>query len=281
MKSLPLLPQFCLLATVLLGAHPARATDDPTPSAAIAAATTNGPALDPLSAAMRRSDSGRLKAMADKLHLTAEQQAKISAIMDQFAQKAAELRATHKFNLQSAAEIGKAKAAAIEAVLTAEQLLAQKTASTGGLSLAGLGLNAGTNAEGPTVIKTNPGPVVATTEALWKSAERVTTQQDTAQLKLLTEKLGINAEQVTKVKALYEQSLQEMKALLEKGQWNALASRDWTKTKNDALNALLTPEQQEKLKALRTAGKTAVRKPELETAVPAVPAKSSGKPPVE
>ena len=106
-----------------------------------------------------------------------------------------------------------------------------------------------------TVVKIHPGEIVAPPDALVKSAAGAVGQRDNAELKTLTEKLGLDADQQTKIKAIYEKSDQKMKELLGKGQWNPTTYRDWTKAKNDEINAVLTPDQQDKLKELAAAAK--------------------------
>ena len=71
-----------------------------------------------------------------------------------------------------------------------------------------------------TVIKIRPGQIVAPPDALVKSAEGAVGQRDEAQLKSLTEKLGLDADQQAKIKVIYAKSAQKMKELLGKGQWN-------------------------------------------------------------
>ncbi len=102
------------------------------------------------------------------------------------------------------------------------------------------------------VIKILPGQVVAPSDALVKSATGTIGQRDAAELTTLTEKLGLDADQQAKIKAINEKGAEKMKELLGKGQWNPATYHDWTKAKNDEINAVLTPDQQEKLKALRS-----------------------------
>lgn len=81
-----------------------------------------------------------------------------------------------------------------------------------------------------------------------------------ARLKLLTEKLGLDADQQAKIKAIFEKNAPKFKELMAKG-WENLtdadktAMRDLMKAQNDEINAVLTPAQQEKMKAMRTQGR--------------------------
>ena len=73
-------------------------------------------------------------------------------------------------------------------------------------------------------------------------------------LKKMTETLGLSQEQQDKVKAIQEKNAPAMKELMAKGREN-LTEEDKTKMKElmktqmEAINAVLTPEQQEKQKA--------------------------------
>ena len=78
-------------------------------------------------------------------------------------------------------------------------------------------------------------------------------------LKMLTEKLSLTADQQEKVKAIFEKYAPQMKDLMSKGREN-LTEQDRTKmhelmkSQNDEINAILTPEQQEKMKAMHQKG---------------------------
>ena len=80
-----------------------------------------------------------------------------------------------------------------------------------------------------------------------------------ARLKVMTEKLGLNEEQQGKIKAIYEKNAPKLKELQAKGRQN-LSEEDRTKLReimkaqNEEVVAVLTPEQKEKFKAMRTEG---------------------------
>jgi Spy/CpxP family protein refolding chaperone len=95
-----------------------------------------------------------------------------------------------------------------------------------------------------------------------------------ARLKFMTEKLGLDADQQAKIKAIYEKNGPKMKELMAKGRENLTdadktAMRDLMKSQTEEINAVLTPEQQEKMKAMRPQGrrgeKPAEPKPATET----------------
>ena len=73
-------------------------------------------------------------------------------------------------------------------------------------------------------------------------------------LKRMTETLGLTQEQQDKIKAIYEKNAAAIKELMAKGFQN-LTEEDKTKLREsmkgqfDEVNAVLTPEQKEKLKA--------------------------------
>jgi Spy/CpxP family protein refolding chaperone len=74
-------------------------------------------------------------------------------------------------------------------------------------------------------------------------------------LKTMTEKLSLTQEQQDKIKAIYAKNGDSMKAAREKGFQNLSEEertkmRDAMKTQNDEIVAVLTPEQQEKYKAM-------------------------------
>ena len=81
-----------------------------------------------------------------------------------------------------------------------------------------------------------------------------------ARLKFLTEKLELNADQQAKIKAIMEKSAPKMKELMDKGRDNLTdadktAMRELMKSQGEEINAVLTPAQQEKMKALRPQGR--------------------------
>jgi Spy/CpxP family protein refolding chaperone len=74
-------------------------------------------------------------------------------------------------------------------------------------------------------------------------------------LKTMTEKLSLTQEQQDKIKAIYAKNADAMKAAREKGFQNMSEEertkmRDTMKAQNDEIIAVLTPEQQEKYKAM-------------------------------
>jgi Spy/CpxP family protein refolding chaperone len=80
-----------------------------------------------------------------------------------------------------------------------------------------------------------------------------------ARLKLMTEKLGLNDEQQGKIKAIYEKNAPKLKEIQAKGRQNLSEDdrtklRELMKTQNEEVAAVLTPEQKEKMKELRTEG---------------------------
>lgn len=81
-----------------------------------------------------------------------------------------------------------------------------------------------------------------------------------ARLKFMAEQLGLNAEQQAKIKAIYEKNAPKFKELMAKGMENLTdadktAMRDLFKAQMDEVGAILTPEQQAKLKELRPQGR--------------------------
>jgi Spy/CpxP family protein refolding chaperone len=81
-----------------------------------------------------------------------------------------------------------------------------------------------------------------------------------ARLKILTEKLGLNADQQAKIKAIYEKNAPKFKELMSKGRENLTdadktALRELFKSQMEEVGAVLTPEQKEKLKELRPQGR--------------------------
>jgi len=85
-----------------------------------------------------------------------------------------------------------------------------------------------------------------------------------ARLKFMTEKLELNADQQAKIKAIYEKNGPKFKELTAKG-WGNLTDADKTamrelmKSQTEEINAVLTPAQQEKMKALRPQGRGAAK----------------------
>ena len=78
-------------------------------------------------------------------------------------------------------------------------------------------------------------------------------------LKTMTEKLSLTQEQQDKIKAIYEKNAAQFKELVAKGRDNLSDEdkaklRDVMKAQQEQVNALLTPEQQEKFKAMRPTG---------------------------
>lgn len=78
-------------------------------------------------------------------------------------------------------------------------------------------------------------------------------------LKVMTEKLSLTAEQQEKVKAIYEKYGPQMKEFMSKGRENLTEQdrtkmRELMKSQNDEIDAILTPEQQEKMKEMRQKG---------------------------
>ena len=81
-----------------------------------------------------------------------------------------------------------------------------------------------------------------------------------ARLKYMTEKLGLNADQQAKIKAIFEKNAPKFKELMAKGRDNLTeadktAMRDLMKAQNEEINAVLTPEQQTKMKEMRPQGR--------------------------
>ena len=83
-----------------------------------------------------------------------------------------------------------------------------------------------------------------------------------ARLKFLTEKLGLDADQQAKIKAIFEKNGPKFKELMAKGRENLTdadktAMRELMKAQAEEIKAVLTPEQQEKMKELRPHGRRA------------------------
>ena len=80
-----------------------------------------------------------------------------------------------------------------------------------------------------------------------------------ARLQFLTEKLGLDADQQTKIKAIFEKNGPKIKELMAKGREklsdaDKAALRDLMKAQGEEIHAVLTPAQQEKMKELRREG---------------------------
>ncbi len=76
-------------------------------------------------------------------------------------------------------------------------------------------------------------------------------------LKMMTEKLSLTEEQQTKVKEIYAKNAPQMKELMSKGRDNLSEDdkkkvREMMRTQMEEIGAVLTPEQKEKMKGLRT-----------------------------
>lgn len=81
-----------------------------------------------------------------------------------------------------------------------------------------------------------------------------------ARLKFMTEKLGLTQEQQDKIKAIQEKNAPKMKELMAKGRENLTeedktAMRELMKSQFEETNAVLTPEQQAKMKEMRPQGR--------------------------
>ena len=81
-----------------------------------------------------------------------------------------------------------------------------------------------------------------------------------ARLKFMTEKLGLDADQQAKLKAIYDKNAPKIKELMTKGRENLTdadktALRDLFKAQMEEVAAVLTPEQKEKLKELHPKGR--------------------------
>ncbi len=81
-----------------------------------------------------------------------------------------------------------------------------------------------------------------------------------ARLKFMTEQLGLDADQQAKIKAIYEKNAAKIKELMAKGFENLTdadktAMRDYFTSQLEEISAILTPEQQQKLKDMRPQGR--------------------------
>lgn len=77
-----------------------------------------------------------------------------------------------------------------------------------------------------------------------------------ARLQFLTEKLGLDADQQAKIKAIFEKNGPKFKEIMAKGRENLTdadktALHELMKSQAEEVNAVLTPAQQEKMKELR------------------------------
>ncbi len=98
---------------------------------------------------------------------------------------------------------------------------------------------------------------------------RAILQDGEDQMKLMNEILALDAHQHAQIRTVWGKYSQRARTLLGMGQWNMLSYQDWNKAKHDEIYALLTPEQQEKL---RVAGFPAVVSPaELRPGDPRLP----------
>lgn len=78
-----------------------------------------------------------------------------------------------------------------------------------------------------------------------------------ARLKIMTEKLGLDADQQAEIKAIFEKNRPQFKELMSKGRENLtdadkVTLRELMKTQAEEMKAVLTPAQQEKLMQLRS-----------------------------
>lgn len=85
-----------------------------------------------------------------------------------------------------------------------------------------------------------------------------------ARLKFMTEKLGLTADQQTKIKAIFEKNAPKMKEIMSKGRENLTdadkkAMGDLMKAQTEEINAILTPEQQTKMKEMHPPGRGGAR----------------------
>ena len=94
-----------------------------------------------------------------------------------------------------------------------------------------------------------------------KAPDRPAARAPGERLKVLTEKLGLTEEQQGKIKEIFEKNVPKAKALREDA---ALSQEDkrakmmeLRKAEAEEIRAVLTPEQQEKMKELRKEGKGA------------------------
>ncbi len=94
-----------------------------------------------------------------------------------------------------------------------------------------------------------------------KAPDRPAARAPGERLKMLTEKLGLTEEQQGKIKEIFAKNAPKAKALREDA---ALSQEDkrakmmeLRKAEAEEIRAVLTPEQQEKMKALRKEGKPA------------------------
>lgn len=76
-----------------------------------------------------------------------------------------------------------------------------------------------------------------------------------ARLKMMTEKLGLTADQQAKIKAIFEKDAPAMKELMAKGRENLTDAdkeklKELMKSQHEEVDAVLTPEQKEKAKAM-------------------------------
>lgn len=81
-----------------------------------------------------------------------------------------------------------------------------------------------------------------------------------ARLKSMTEKLGLSADQQAKIKAIFEKNAPKFKEFMDKGRENLsdadkTAMRDLRKAQIEEINAVLTPEQQTKMKEAHPGGR--------------------------
>ncbi len=82
-----------------------------------------------------------------------------------------------------------------------------------------------------------------------------------ARLKSMTENLGLSADQQAKIKAIFEKNAPKFKELKDKGRDNLTdadkkAMSDLRKAQTEEINAVLTPEQQAKMKEARPGNNT-------------------------
>ena len=81
-----------------------------------------------------------------------------------------------------------------------------------------------------------------------------------ARLTFLTEKLGLDADQQAKIKAIFEKNGPKIQELVAKGREklsdaDKAALSDLMKAQGEEVHAVLTPAQQEKMKELRSQGR--------------------------
>jgi len=105
--------------------------------------------------------------------------------------------------------------------------------------------------QGPRVSTlTLPPDQIISPNAFSATLGRAILQEGEDQMRFMNEVVTLDARQNAEIRMIWGKYSQRARTLLGMGQWNMLTYPDWIRGRNDEINALLTAEQQEKLRAV-------------------------------